>query len=444
MEYKDYYATLGVPRNADEQAIRSAYRRLARQHHPDVNENKAQATEKFKEINEAYTVLSDPAKRRTYDGFGMRWEQAQRSSARPNGPTPRARTASHSAGGGPQAANTRTIDPEDLERIFRAFGGAYRTSSQRSGQTSDYSEFFEALFGGIWAAASGQNVTRAGHDIELDAQISLEEAFRGSKRTLTFDDGRRIEVTIPRGVDSGSRLRVKGQGERGFLGPRGDLYLTLQVQPHAKFTRQGNDLRIPITVDAETAQESGEVRVPTLERTVVLKIPAGTQSGQSFRLRGLGMPGLQNPAERGDLYAVVNVASPTRRKSADPSYSAQPSAKDRWAWLKGRLRRNVALALMAVGLVALVIQAVTAGMAPWLALATLAAILLIQSMFSRSVWMALGGLTTLLASGLLAAQMDATDAQLLAQVWPVAVLAGGFLLWPRGGLGAGHARPRLG
>lgn len=443
MEYKDYYATLGVPRNADEQAIRSAYRRLARQYHPDVNEDKARATEKFKEINEAYTVLSDPAKRRTYDSFGARWEQAQRRSTRPNGPTARPRTATHTANG-PRTTYTRTIDPEDLERIFRAFGGAYRGSSQRTGQTSDYSEFFEALFGGIWAAASGQNVTRAGHDIELDAQISLEEAFRGSKRTLTFDDGRRIEVTIPRGVDSGSRLRVKGQGERGFLGPRGDLYLTLQVQAHAKFTRQGNDLRIPITIDAETAQNSGEVRVPTLERTVVLKIPAGTQSGQSFRLRGLGMPSLQNPAERGDLYAVVNVASPTRRKSANRSTGTQPSAKDHWAWLKGRFRRNAALALIAVGLLALVIQAVTTGMAPWLPLATLAAILLIQSMFSRSVWMALGGLTTLLAGGLLAVQMDATDAQLLAQAWPVVVLAGGFLLWPRRGLGAGHVRPRLG
>jgi hypothetical protein len=236
---------------------------------------------------------------------------------------------------------------------------------------------------------------------------------------------------------------VRGQGERAFLGPRGDLYLTLLVQPHARFTRQGNDLRVPVTVDNETAQNSGEVRVATLERPVVLKIPAGTESGQSFRLRGLGMPSLQNPAERGDLYAVVNVAAPSRRKRASASDHVQPGAKDPWAWLKGRFRRNTALALMAVGLLALAIQAVTAGMAPWLPLAGLAAILLIQSMFSRSIWMALGGLTTLLAAGLLAAQVDATDVQLLGQAWPVLLLAAGFLAWPRGGIRPGHVRPRL-
>jgi curved DNA-binding protein len=444
MEYKDYYATLGVPKNADEQAIKSAYRQMARQYHPDVNEDKAKATEKFKEINEAYTVLSDPAKRRTYDSFGMRWEQAQRSSARPNGPAPQqARPTPHTTRG-PQTAHTRTIDPEDLERIFRAFGGAYRGSGQRSGQTSDYSEFFEALFGGIWAAASGQSVARAGQDIELEAEISLEEAFHGSKRTLNFDDGRRIEVTIPRGVDSGSRLRVKGQGERGFLGPRGDLYLTLQVEPHARFTRQGNDLRVPVTVDYRIAQDSGEVRVTTMERPVVLKIPAGTQSGQAFRLRGLGMPSLQNPAERGDLYAVANVAPPSRRRSADTSTGTGGKARDPWAWLKGRFRRIAALALIAVGVLAMVWEAATAGIAPWLPLMALGAILLAQSVFSRSIWMALGGLTTLLAGGLLAAQLDASDAQLIAHAWPVLLLAGGFLLWPRRGVGAGQARLRLG
>ncbi|NOX63621.1 MAG: DnaJ domain-containing protein [Chloroflexi bacterium] len=306
MEYKDYYKILGVPKNADEKTIKQAYRKLARTLHPDVNPGDPEAERKFKEVNEAYTVLSDPEKRKMYDRFGAQWEQYQRAGMSPD---------AAGAGAGPSGAYTRTITPEEFEEIFgRGFGGFY-TSPDMGGVGGDFSEFFDALFGGGFGARRAQRARqpRRGRNIEANVEISLEEAFRGATRLFQKDDGQRIEVKIPRGADTGSRVRVSGQGAPGVNGgPPGDLYLNITVRPHPIFRREGDNLRVKIPVDLYTAILGGEVQVPTLERPVMLKIPAGTQNGRVFRLRGLGMPNLRNPDKRGDLLAEVEVKLPTK------------------------------------------------------------------------------------------------------------------------------------
>lgn len=304
MEYKDYYATLGVPKNADDKVIKSAYRKLARAHHPDVNPGKPEAEQRFKEINEAYAVLSDPDKRKMYDRFGAEWEGYQRAGFGPDDAPARG------APGG-QRGYARTMTPEEFQEVFgRGFGRSAPGGSSTSFGGGQYSDFFEALFGGGLGGARAARASR-GQDIDAAVEVSLEEAFSGTRRSMQWEDGRRIEVTVPRGVRTGSRVRLSGQGGAGASGgSTGDLYLNVTVQPHPQFTREGDDLRVAVPVDLYTAVLGGEVRVPTLERPVLLTVPAGTQNGRSIRLRGLGMPSLRNPEQRGDLYAVVDVQLP--------------------------------------------------------------------------------------------------------------------------------------
>ena len=309
MEYKDYYKILGVSRDATEEEIKQAYRKLARRYHPDVNPGDKAAEEKFKEINEAYEVLSDPEKRRKYDQFGAQWEQFQRMGGRPEDFD----WSQWTTGPGGQRVYTRTVTPEEFEEIIgEAFGG------------TGFSDFFEALFGGMGRRRTtgfGEPFIefeeafrarpRRGRDIEQPVQITLEEAFRGTTRIIQREDGRRIEVKIPRGVRTGSRVRVAGEGVPGTGGgPPGDLYLRIEVAPHPVFQREGDDLKVTVPVDLYTAILGGEVQVPTLERPVMLTIPPETQNGRIFRLRGLGMPNLRNPDRRGDLYATVEVELP--------------------------------------------------------------------------------------------------------------------------------------
>lgn len=311
MEYKDYYAILGVPKNADEKTIKSAYRKLARTHHPDVNPGKPESEQRFKEINEAYAVLSDDEKRKMYDRFGAEWEDYQRAGFGPN-------DAPRRAAPGGQRGNTRTMTPEEFQEVFgRGFGrsapGGFSTSFGGGG---DFSDFFEAMFGGGMAGAGSTGSRpamrpRKGRDVDAAIEVSLEEAFSGATRALQWEGGRRIEATVPRGVRTGSRVRISGQGEPGASGGQaGDLYLNVTVAPHPMFQREGDDLRVTVPVDLYSAVLGGEVRVPTLERPVVLTVPAGTQNGRAIRLRGLGMPNLRNPEQRGDLYAVVDVQIP--------------------------------------------------------------------------------------------------------------------------------------
>lgn len=290
MEVKDYYQTLGVARNADEKAIKKAFRKLARENHPDLNPDNAEAERKFKEVNEAYEVLSDPDKRGKYDRFGAQWEQYERAGVNPN-------DFARGFGGG----GSRNISPEEFERMFGGFGRA------GGGGGGGFSDFFETLFSSQAGGRGAQGTPFGGFNqrqprprqTEAEAEISLEEAFHGTSRMLQLPDGQRIEVTIPAGIQSGTRIRA------------GDVVLRVQVQPHGRFRQEKADLYVTVPIDLYTALLGGEVEIPTLERPVVLTIPSGTQSGKRFRLRGMGMPGMKKSDALGDLYAEVSVTLPT-------------------------------------------------------------------------------------------------------------------------------------
>jgi curved DNA-binding protein len=295
MDYKDYYKVLGVNKNADEKEIKRAYRRLAREFHPDVNPGDAQAEEHFKEINEAYEVLGDSEKRAKYDQFGASWQQYQHMGGDPSGFD----WSQWMSGGHP--GGTRVEFSGDLGDLFG--GGA-----------GGFSDFFNALFGdmGIRSSGFGRRGRSGirGQDLEQSVQVTLEEALHGTRRLLE-KDGRRLEVKIPRGVKTGSRIRIAGEGGLGSSGmPSGDLFLKVNVSPHAVFTRDGDNLRREIDVDLYTAALGGEVRVGTLDGYVTLKVPPETQSGRTFRLRGRGMPKLGKRDERGDLYVKARVQLP--------------------------------------------------------------------------------------------------------------------------------------
>ncbi len=301
MEYRDYYQILGVSKDADDKEIKRAFRRLARQHHPDVNPGDAGAEERFKEINEAYEVLSDPEKRRKYDQLGTEWHRWQQAGGRPDG-FDWSRWATGSPGGSGQQVHVRYGTPEDIEDLF---GGA-----------SPFSDFFSQVFGGMGSgAAQGGFEYRVrpqrGQDYEQEVEISLREACQGTQRVLQ-KDGRRLEVKIPSGARTGTRIRMSGEGGPGAAGGEaGDLYLHVKVLSDPQFERRDDDLHVAVAVDLYTAILGGQVRVPTLSGPVMLTIPAGTQNGRVFRLRGKGLPRLRQPEQHGDLYAKVDVRLPT-------------------------------------------------------------------------------------------------------------------------------------
>jgi curved DNA-binding protein len=292
MEYKDYYKILGVDRNAEEKEIKKAYRKLARQYHPDVNPGDKAAEEQFKDINEAYEVLSDPEKRQKYDQLGSNWQQWQRMGRDPGGFD----WSQWSSGAQPGSGRTR-VEYRDLGDLGDLFRGR------------DFSDFFQSIFGGMGAP---QAHPRRGQDYTQPVEITLEEAFRGATRMIQ-KDGRRLEVKIPPGVRTGSKVRVAGEGGPGMAGGvSGDLYLEVTVLPHFVFEREGDDLRCEVTVGLYTAVLGGEVNVPTLSGDVMLKIPPETQGGRTFRLRGKGLPSLRHPQKHGDLYAKLRIQIPQK------------------------------------------------------------------------------------------------------------------------------------
>jgi DnaJ-class molecular chaperone len=302
VEYKDYYKILGVPRTATDKEIKAAYRKLARKHHPDVNKNDPKAEARFKEINEANEVLSDPAKRQRYDTLGSDW-----ASFRPG------------AGQGP-GAGTYTVDfggggGEDyggFSDFFRTiFGGGFGGAggSRSSGGAGGFGGFEEVL-------RQGQSGPMSGQDVETPVELTLEEVLRGTTRTLQIGDGsrsRKVEVKIPAGVRDGSRVRVAGEGGPGARGGgRGDLYLRVKTIPHPLFERKGEDLQVGVTVPLTTAVLGGEVSVPTLDGPVGIKVPPGSRPGRVFRLRNHGLPRLEAGGGRGDVLATLNVDLPTQ------------------------------------------------------------------------------------------------------------------------------------
>jgi len=309
VDYKDYYKTLGVNKNATEKEIRSAYRKLARQYHPDVNPGDKASEDKFKEINEANEVLSDPEKRKKYDELSAYYRQYGRMPGPTGGP----------AGPGGARYEYRTVNPEDLNDLF--------------GGQSSFSDFFEQFFGSDFAGAgssgfsnmgrqtgrgaAGRARQRAtvGQDIESPVEVTLAEAYAGATRVFELADAdsstKRIEVKIPAGVDEGSRIRIAGQGAQGTAG-RGNLYLIVHIVPDARFTREGTTLHTTVDVPLAIAMLGGEAHVTTPDgRKLALRIPPETTNGKSFRLRGQGMPHLGQPDKRGDLYAEVSVVLPT-------------------------------------------------------------------------------------------------------------------------------------
>jgi DnaJ-class molecular chaperone len=306
--FRDYYATLGVPRAATEKEIKSAFRKLARKYHPDVNRDKPDAEARFKEITEAYEVLGDPDKRRTYDELGSQ-PQGFGFGAGTGAGTGRPGTA-----GGPQV-QYRTVSPDDLESMF---GTA----------TNPFSDFFHDVFGRGAAGARGTGAGGRGHpasgpvasaprrggDVEGEAEISLEEAFRGTTRTLELTSGsgsRRVEVRIPAGIKDGAKVRATGQGSPGpDGGAAGDLLVRVRLRAHHTFTREGDNLRVRVPVPLGVALLGGSVEVPTMGgKRVALTVPAESQNGAQLRLRGLGMPHLKGDAT-GDLIAELDVRLP--------------------------------------------------------------------------------------------------------------------------------------
>ena len=292
MKTKDYYAILGLPRDADEKAIKRAYRKLARQHHPDVNQGDSASEDRFKDISEAYEVLSDPDKRAKYDRFGAAWQQYERAGQ--TGGFDWDQWAAQQGGRG----QTRTV--RDASDIFGSGG---------------FSDFFETLFGGAAGAAPGgtrrvAGVAPRGRDLEQAVTVSLEEAYRGATR-LVSKDGRRLELRIPAGVRSGSRVRMRGEGMSGpGGGAPGDLYLVVEVAEDPRFERKGDDLLARLPLPLTTAVLGGEALVGTLDGPVTLNVPAGTQNGRRFRLSGKGMPKLKDPKQRGDLLVTVDLRLP--------------------------------------------------------------------------------------------------------------------------------------
>jgi DnaJ-class molecular chaperone len=301
MEYKDYYKILGVPKTATAKDIKAAYRKLARKYHPDVNKGDAKAEARFKEINEANEVLSDPDKRQRYDTLGSDW-----ASYRPPPGTGRP----GSAGGG------RVVFEDDdlggFSEFFRTifggggggFGGARASGGPAGGPGGGG---FEDIFG----RARQQRPAR-GADVEGTVDLTLEDVLRGTTRTVSIDDEsgtpRKIEVKIPPGVADGTRVRAAGEGA-GSSGSRGDLYLRVRVLPHPTFERAAADLKATVTVPLTTAVLGGETMVPTLDGPIGIKIPPGSRPGRVFRLRGHGLPRLEGGG-RGDLLAALGVELP--------------------------------------------------------------------------------------------------------------------------------------
>jgi molecular chaperone DnaJ len=312
---KDYYKLLGIKKSATEKEVKQAYRKLARKYHPDVNPGDKTSEARFKEINEAYEVLSDKESRKKYDKYGDNWQHADQFE---------------------QAARQQG-QYRDFSR-----GGGSSGFSFSGGDVGDLDSIFEGLFsGGRGGSFRRRPQPRKGQDLESPVEVTLEEAFHGTTRTISLQSGepctacqgtgyiqnvpcsvcrgsgvaasvKRLEVKIPAGVQNGSRVRIAGKGQPGYGGgTSGDLFLKVSVRHHEQFERHGDNLHVNVPVPLKDALLGGEVQVPTLKGKLALKIPPETQNGKIFRLTGQGMPHL-GKSTRGDLLAKLNVVLPTK------------------------------------------------------------------------------------------------------------------------------------
>lgn len=329
LQYKDYYAVLGVPKTASQAEIKKAFRKLARQHHPDAKPGDAVSERRFKEVNEANEVLSDPGKRKKYDALGADWAAYERGGAGgrggttgdPFGPGGPFAGYARSGGGGGRGGNVRyefrtgSQGGEDFSDFFQMFFGADGPAGGTTGgggptrgtRATGGMGFEDILAGmGIDGRSVGNPPPRPAQPArhEATAEISLDEAYRGTTRLIDVE-GKRLEITIPPGADTGTRIRLSGRAPGG-----GDLYVVVKVQPDARFVRRGADLDRDLPLTLEEALLGAEVHVETLKGRVLLKIPAGTQPGRTFRLTGQGMPRFKGTGY-GDLFARARVVLPT-------------------------------------------------------------------------------------------------------------------------------------
>ena len=293
MEYIDYYKTLGVKKDATENEIKKAYRKLARKHHPDINPNDKDAEKKFKEINEANQVLSDPENRKKYDKYGKDWKHAEE------------------------------FEKAGRQRQYAGYGqpgGGFGGGAQYSGgfSSGDFSDFFESMFGG-GASSFGGGSSRSwgggtqfkGQDFQAEMTLDLREVFETHKRTITVN-GKNIRLTIPAGVADGQVIKIKGYGGEGANGgPKGDLYITFTIENRTEFKRDGDNLYASADVDLYTAVLGGEITVSTFDGKVKLTVPPGTQSGTKVKLKGKGFPVYKKENKFGDLYLTYQVKVPT-------------------------------------------------------------------------------------------------------------------------------------
>lgn len=326
MEYKDYYKVLGVPRTASQADIKKAFRKLARQHHPDTKPGDKVAEDRFKEVNEANEVLRDPVKRKQYDELGANWDAISRARAA-GGPAAGGPFGGFSGTGGNVRYEFRTSgDPGEFSDFFRVFFGGEAPDaggySPGRGTRPTGGPGFEDIVAGMRLDSSGRTGGAGGGTRtapapthEATAEITLDEAFKGTTRLVEVD-GKRLEITIPPGADTGTRLKLSGRGPGG-----GDLIVVVRVLPDARFTRRGADLERDLALTLEEALLGAEVKVGTLKSQVLLKIPPGTQPGRMFRLSGQGMPRFR-ASGHGDLYVRARVVLPTA-----PSDEAKAAAR---------------------------------------------------------------------------------------------------------------------
>ena len=288
MEFIDYYQVLGVPKTASDADIKSAYRKMARKYHPDLNPNNKESERKFKEANEANEVLSDPEKRKKYDTYGKDWEHAD------------------------EIEKSRQQQRQQSQR---------QSGRQQSGEDfagGDFSDFFESMFGGEARGRSSNRQTKfRGQDLHAELQLNLTDVYQSHQRTLTVN-GKNIRLTIPAGVENEQTIKIAGHGTPGANGgPNGDLYLTFSIADHPKFKREGSNLYTTVELDLYTALLGGETTIDTLDGKVKLKVAPETQSGTKVKLKGKGFPVYKQANTFGDLYLTYQIVLPTKLSDSE-------------------------------------------------------------------------------------------------------------------------------